>query len=172
MAREPREQFVLQLLEGNWNSSNTFGLTPSLLYASSDEPSTPHITVPQPDEGPIGGGATGYDGIDPSGGNPHQTIAGTITLHAFAQDGNLGSATTSSAAVYLTGSAANDGTVSGGVVEEVYRIVRNNAVEPSNPTTGNTPVLTLASGQAAPGPTEDDTRYHQVIPVSYVYTTG
>lgn len=172
MAIEPREQLVVDLLTGKWTASNTFGLTPSIIYASRDEPGTPHVTVEMPDEGPIGGGDTGFDGIDPGGGSPHQTIAGTVTVHAFADDNELSGASTGSAAVYLTGSAANDGTVSGGVIEEIYRIVRNNGVKPSNPTTGNTPVELLSAGTFTPGPTDDDTKQHYVGSLNYLYWTG
>lgn len=174
MAKEPREQFVLQLLEGNWSASNTFDLVPSLLYASRDEPDSPHVTFEQPDEGPIGGGATGFSHIHGDGTGPGQTIGGTVTVHAFANDSNLeanSTVTTGSAAEYLTGNAQNDGTVEGGVVEEIYRIIDDNNDLPTNPTTGNQPVNLLWRGTFRPGPTDKPDGAHQVGTVSYIYRT-
>lgn len=174
MAIEPREQFVLQLLEGNWNDSNTFSETPTLIYGHRDTPPTkPYIAVMQPDEGPIGGGNTGFDGIDPTGGAPHQTISGTVPVHLFASDDELSGATTSAAKVWLTGSAADNGTVSGGAIEEVYRIVRANAVRPSNPTTGNKPVELLSASAFSPVPEPDEPgTYHYVGNLNYIYWTA
>lgn len=178
MAREPREQLVVDLLSDGTEgiqASNVFDLKPSVIYASQDGPDSPHITVEQPDEGPTGGGTTGFDGMDAGGGSPHQTIVGTVTVHAFADDQDLdanATVTTDRAAVYLTGSAAGDGTVSGGVIEEIYRIVRANAVRPQNPTTGNTPVELLSAGTFSPGPTDEPTQMHYVGQLNYVYWTG
>lgn len=171
MAREPREQFVVDLLTDQWVAGNTFSLTPSIIYASVDEPSSPHVTVEMSDEGPVNGGVTGFSHMAGSG-TPGQTISGTVTLHAVADDAVLeanGTVTTDSAAVYLTGSAASDGTVSGGVIEEVYRIVDANRVRPANPTTGNTPVELLSIGTFNPGPTDGPTKQHYVGQLFYLY---
>lgn len=171
MAREPREQLVVDLLSDGTagiQASNVFGLKPSVIYASRDEPDSPHVTVEQPDEGPINGGQTGFSHMAGSG-TPGQTISGTVTVHAYADDRQLSSASTGSAAVYLTGSAANDGTVSGGVVEEIMRVLDDNRVRPSNPTTGNTPVELLSIGSFFPGPTDEPTQAHYVGTIFYIY---
>lgn len=169
MAREPREQLVVDLLTDGWVAANTFGLTPSILYASRDEPDSPHVTVEQPDEGPINGGVTGFSHMDGAGAGPGQTRAGTVTLHAYADDQQLADASTGSAAVYLTGTAENDGTVKGGVIDEIYRVIGNNNVRPTNPTTENTPVDLLSAGQFQPGPTDGPTKYHYVGSLAYLY---
>lgn len=169
MAREPREQLVVDLLTDKWTASNTFGLTPSIIYASQDEPSTPHITVEKYDQGPINGGATSYSFMDGSGGGPGQMISGTVTLHAFASDHQLSGATTSSADVFLNGSGQSGGTVNGGVTDEIRRIIKNNASQPTNPTTSNQPVDVIAPTDFTPGPTDEPDRAHYVGQVLYIY---
>lgn len=174
MAREPREQLVLDLLQQNWQTDHPFGLTPKISYGwFNEDQETTQVTIGQPDEGPIGGGETGFDGIDTTGGSPHQTRGGTVEAHCWARHGDLGNATTSNPREYLTGSAASDGTVSGGVIEEIYDIAQANAVRPVNPVTGNTPVQLLSAGTAAPAP-EPDTRglFHFVVPLNYIYSTA
>lgn len=175
MVREPREQLVLDFLEDRWTAANTFGETPHISFGWFDDPpSKPYICVLQPEEGPIGGGETGFDGMDPNLGSPHQTIRGTVPVHVFATNRELDNASTDNPREYLTGSASRtDGSVSGGAIGEIYRIVRNNAVDPTNPKTGNTPVQLLSAGDAAPAPEEDETGvFHYLAPINYIYTTA
>lgn len=173
MAREAREKLVVDLLTDKWTSGNTFGETPSIIYGRDEAPSKPFISVEQPDEGPIGGGETGYDGIDSTQGVPHQTISGTVPVHLFASDKELDNATTESGKVYLTGTSTSGNNVSGGAVDETQRIIRGNAVRPSNPKTGNTPVELLSAGAftRVPEPDEPGT-YHYVGSVDYIYSTA
>lgn len=164
----------MDLLQQNWNSSNTFSETPSIIYAEWDNPpSKPYVNVEQPTEGPINGGDTGFDGIDPSGNSPHQTISGTVPIHLFASNTELDNATTDNARKYLTGIAESDGTINGGAVEEVYRIVRNNSVNPTNPKTGNNPIdlLSASSFNKVPEPDEPQT-FHYAGEIQYIYSTA
>lgn len=169
MPREPREQLVVDLLTNDWNASNTHGLTPSVIYAEPDEsPDTAYVAVEQYSEGPIGGGETGFDGIDPTGGSPHQTISGSVPVHLYADDTELSGASTGSAKVYLTGSGST-----GGAVDEVQRIIRANAVSPTNPSTSNTPVdiISPTTFNRVPEPDEPTTA-HYAGEVLYLYSTA
>lgn len=175
MVREPREQFVLDLLDDGWPADTPFGVTPHISYGGYDsDKDTPQVTVGQPEEGPTGGGETGYDGIDGAGGQPHQTIVGLVPVDLWASINDLDSATTSNPREYLTGSAdRSTGTVTGGAIEELYDIVEANASRPTNPKTGNVPLDVISHGQAAPVP-EPDTRglYHYLVPINFVYSTA
>lgn len=166
MVREPREQLVVDLLTNKWNSSNTHGLTPSIIYAEPDEsPDKPYVAVEQYNQGPINGGETGYDGINGATGNLHQTISGTVPVHLYADDTELSGASTGSAKVYLTGSGST-----GGAVDEVRRIVKGNAVSPTNPSTSNQPVDLLAPTgfNRVPEPDEPTTA-HYAGEVLFIY---
>lgn len=169
MAREPRNQLIVDLLTDKWDASNTHGLTPSIIYASQDEPDTPHVTVEAYDEGPINGGETSFSHMDGDGGGPGQTISGTVPIHAFAEDGQLSGASTSSADVYLEGSGQSGGTVDGGVVDEIRRIIGLDPTNPTNPVTGNQPVEILATTTFTPGPTDEPDQAHYVGAALYIY---
>lgn len=172
MPREAREQFVLQLLESNWNAANTFNETPSIIYGRDEAPAKPYVVVGQPDESAVRGGDTGFDAINAGASAPNQTLRGTVPVACYASDRELDSASTSSAKVWLTGSASTSGgAVSGGAIEEVYRIVRANANRPTNPQTGNRSVNVLSAGPATPIFDADEPgTYGYRIGVSYLYT--
>lgn len=170
--REPREQLILDLLRFNWDNTNTYDLTPTINYGWFDaETDQPQITIPQPDEGPINGGSTGYSAIDPSGGNPHQTISGTIDIDFWAEPDDLDGATTDFPKQYLGGDADRDtGDITLGAIEEAKRIIRENSQQPTNPETGNQPVRTIAPGDATPVPEPDDQYLvHHTLPIIYIY---
>lgn len=176
MPREPREQYVLQLLRKNWQTDHPFGLTPKLSFGWFDEDQNqPQVTtgLPLPDEGPINGGQTGFSSIDPSGGSPNQTIGGTSQVHCWARYQDLrddSNVTTNNPREYLSGSAADDGTVSGGVVAEIERILDNNAVSAANPVTGNTPVQSISMGNASMAREPDERGLiHYVVELIYWY---
>lgn len=172
--REPREQLVLDLLDDEWVASNTFGEVPTITYGwFEDPPQKPYINVLQPDEGPLGGGETGYDGIT-GGGTPHQTINSIVDIHIFAATGELDGASTSHPREYLTGSAdRSTGDVSGGAVAEVQRIIRDNAVKPTNPKTGNQPIQVQSPGTSRPVAEPDDIGvFHYVTEIQQIYTVG
>lgn len=164
MTREPREQLIVDLLTDEWNAANTHNLKPSILYDREDEPPTPSVTVEQYTEGPLGGGSTGYDAMSATGSNPHQTRSGSVPVHLYATDNELGGASTDSAKVYMTGSGGT-----GGVVDEVQRIVQENANRPSNPSTGNTPVDLISPTSFGPAPTDEAGRVHFAGEVLYLY---
>lgn len=170
MGRQPREWLVLNLLESNWTSGNTFGLVPDISFGWwNDDKGQPQVLIQSPDEGPTGGGTTGYSAIDPSGGSPIQTVDGVISIHCFARSRDLGSASTDHAAQYLDGD--KDGS-NHGVTEEITDIVQNNADQPTDPDTGNTPVRVLAPGQVRRGPTQEDVGdrvVHRIVEVGYLF---
>lgn len=174
-AREPREQLVLDLLTHEWDSANTFGETPSITYGWYDDPpARPYANVMQPRSSPVGGGTTGFDGMDSSGGQPVQTISEVVDVHLFAAYGELGNATVSNPREYLTGSAdRTTGDVTAGAVGEIKRIVGENGSKPTNPKTGNQPVASLSFRNARPVPEPDDPGvFHQVVETQLVYTTA
>lgn len=164
MAREPREVLVKDLLQDKWDDSNTFSLTPAINFGWFDEkPDTRPAVMPQPQqEGPELGGRTRYAGIDSGGGTPHQEYSGIVPVHCWCGKDDLGSANTNNQREYLSYA-----------IEEVARIIRNNAIEPTNPSTNNQPVRVIAPGGSNPVP-EPDKRgmYHHMINVAYVYGTG
>lgn len=177
MPREPREQHVRDLLKDKWQNDHPFGLTPKISYGWFDaDQGQPQVTIRQPDEGPVDGGRTGYSGIDPTGGGPTQTISGVVEVHVWARYSDLkssSSATTDFPRKYITGEAdTSTGTVSGGVLEEIYRIVRNNPTA-ANPKTGNQPMRVIAAGDATKAPEPDEEGLeHYVVPIRYVYGTA
>lgn len=171
MAREPPKQLVRDLLRDGMQASNSFGLKPTIKYGwFDDDPNTPHVYVREGDENTFGGGETGYAAMDGAGGSPHREVSGTVELHAFATFGHLSNASTGAPQEYLWGSAANDGTVSGGVVAEIERVIDDNAVRPANPTTGNTPVRLIAVASSTPVEESDDVgpTFHHVVDVDYI----
>lgn len=173
--REPREQLVLDLLDDEWDASNSFGVTPSITYGwFSDPPERPYANVMQPRATPVGGGTTGFDGIDSTGGEPVQTMSEIVDVHLFAARGELDGATTTHPREYLTGSAdRTTGDVTAGAVGEIKRIVGNNGSKPTNPKTGNQPVASLSIQNARPVPEPDDPGvFHQIIETKLTYTTG
>lgn len=175
MTREPREQLLIDLLRDEWNTDNTFTLQPDISYGWYDEEKgTPQVTIPQPDEGPISGGDTGYSGITPDGTGPNQTISGTLDVSCWCAFDELDNASTEYPQEYLAGSAdRTTGDVTLGVVEEIKRIVRENAVRPTNPKTSNQPVRVIAPGDGTQVE-EPDTQglFRYDIPISFVYSTS
>jgi len=162
--RELREQLVLDLLQDKWTSGNTYSLTPNITFGSYDEKTrgTPLLAIDEAREGSAGGGLTGYDSIDASGGGPEQTRTGTVDCHVWTHLDDLGSATTAHPREY-----------NGGVTEEVRRIANDNATRPTNPRTGNQPVRYISPGEAESVPEPDEHGlYHRVIPVNYAYHTN
>lgn len=164
MTRELREQLVLDLLQDAWTPANTAGVTPNITFGWYDqkEEGTPLLTVGESEESPSGGGATGYDSMDGAGGGPEQTMDGSVPVNVWTHRGDLDSASTSSQREY-----------NGLAVEEVARIVRANAVRPTNPRTGEQPVRLIGVGvaQAVPEPNEHAV-YRKQIPVPYRYHTN
>jgi len=169
MAREPRDQLVLDLLTDAWTASNTHVLTPSIVYSKKEDPDTPQVVVDDYDEGPSGGGTTPFSFMDGSGGGPGETVVGTVPVHVFARDGHLSGATTDSASVYVVGAGQSGGTVDGGVTDEIRRIVKANITNPTNPSTDNQPVELIAPSEFSPGPTDEPDRVHYVGNVFYLY---
>lgn len=143
MPREATEQLVVDLLQDQWDKSNTYSLTPKITfgYFDSKDEGQPAVTVPQPTETPVGGGNTGYDGIDPQGGTPHQTVNAQMSIHIWTslEDVRDSDATTNNPRQYNERAA-----------QEIVRIVKDNAERPTNPRTGNQPVQFLAPGLGRP----------------------
>lgn len=162
--RELREQLVRDLLRDKWTSGNTYSLTPNITFGGYDNKTdgTPLLAVDEAREGPSGGGQTGYDSIDASGGGPEQTKTGTVDCHVWTHLDDLGSADTDHPRPY-----------NGAVTEEVARIAVANANNPTNPSTSNEPVRAIAPGEARSVPEPDESGlYHRLIPVQYVYHTN
>lgn len=172
--REPREQLVLDLLDAEWDPSNSFGATPTITYGWYDDPPTrPYINVLQPQEDALGGGETGFDGMNTAQGKPTQTRAVVVPVHAFAVHDELDDASTSHPREYLTGSAdRGTGAITGGVTGEVHRIVGENSVEPTNPKTGNQPVQSMSVRTSRPVPEPEERGvFHYVIELNQLYPT-
>lgn len=161
MPREAREDLVLELLKDAWNASNTFGVTPKISFGwfREDVPQ-PQVTVGQPEESPVDGGETGYSHIS-ADGNPGQTIGGTVDVHVWSTPDKLEA---------QGASTNNPRQYNERCCEEVQRIVGENASTPTNPSTGNEPVSSLAydGRQPVPEPDHDD-RYHYIATVQYGY---
>jgi hypothetical protein len=172
--REPREQLVLDILRGNWDNTNTFGLTPKISYGWFEGVDQPQVTIQQPSEGPINGGNTGYSAIDGSDGTLHQDISGSVDLHIWCAFDELDSTSATHPRQYITGDAdRTDGSVNLGVLGEIERIVRENAYNPTNPETNNNPVWSMAPGDGNQAPEPDEQGlFHYIKPVQFVYNTG
>lgn len=159
MSREAPEKLVLDLLTSEWNSANTFGLTPRITYGWFDEDGDiPQVTVPQADESVAGGGETGYSGIDPSTGEGTQHYSGEVTVHVWSRGDDLSTADTSHPRQYNSEAS-----------EEIRRIAKANDDKPKNPKTGNTPVGTLAYLGKTPAPDDDEMRtvFHYAVRLGY-----
>lgn len=161
--REEREKLVLDLLKSEWVESNTYGLTPTISFGWFDEDHTnPQVTIPQPDEGPINGGNTGYSGQDPSTGGLHQTKTGSIDINLWAEYRDLDGASTDHPRQYLAA-----------VEAEIERIIIENGFNPTNPDTNENPVWALAPGDSTPVPEPDkSTLFHKVQTVNYILNTA
>lgn len=161
MAREPREELVRDLLRDQWDATNTYGLTPSIIFGWFDDKpdGQPAVTIRQGAEGPTDGGQTGYSSIDPSGGSPNQTTVGVVQCHIWTGRDDLDGASTSHQRLYNQR-----------VSEEIRRIVKANADQPTNPDTGNQPVQSIAPGESTPE-AEPDKRgvFHHRRDVNYWY---
>ena len=170
MDRQPREILVRNLLRAEWDQSETFGLTPDISFGwYVESKGVPQLLVRAPDEGPLGGGETGYDAIDGSGGIPNQTISGVIDVHGMADASDLDAATTDFPDVYLSGNESQHGAMA-----EVRRIARENYSAPTDPETGNRPVNTLAPGdsQEVPDDGAGTREAHYLVEVGYTFTTN
>lgn len=161
--RELREQLILDLLQDKWDNSNTYGLTPNITFGWYDKKTdgTPLLAIPEADEGPSGGGETGYDSIDGSGGGPKQTKDGGVNCHVWTHRDDLGSASTNHQRQYNSA-----------VTEEIERIAADNAVRPTNPRTGNQPVRLIAAGEARPVEEDEHALFHRVQRVNFRYHTN
>jgi len=163
--REEREKLLLDLLRDNWNSSNTYGLTPDISFGWFDErKDQPQITIPQPDEGPINGGSTGYSGLNPTTGELHQDRTGTIDVNIWTEYSTLRDSSATS---------DNPRQYNAAVKEEMFRIVREHGFNPTNPQTSENPVWSLAPGSSnrVPEPDESDLE-HYTASVQYHFNTA
>lgn len=161
--REPREELIVELLKNNWNAPDTFDLTPKISYGWFEEDqSKPQVTVPLPEEGPIDGGDTGYASMSGDGSGPSQQIGGESMVHLWARATDVTGA---------TGSGQNPRRWLSYAREMVYSIIRDNANQPSNPSSGNQPVNYVSCGEALPAHDADrsPTVFHLVVPVMFGY---
>lgn len=76
---------ILELLEDNWDSSNTSSITPKfgVGWYETEASSTQVIVAQHPDEYSLG--ATGVDGLSGSG-SPNQRIRGLIFVEVFVEE--------------------------------------------------------------------------------------
>ena len=84
--RDAPEVVIRNLLrdDQNWDADQTLGVTPNIHHGWVDlEDEQPQITVSNPDEQPIDGGATGYAGINPDSGTPTQRIRGVMQVNVW-----------------------------------------------------------------------------------------
>lgn len=162
--REPRERLVRDLLAGNWDPANTFGITPHITYGWFDEDKTkPQVTIREPDEGPVDGGETGYASMSGDGSGPSQSIGGDCQVHLWAREADVSGANASA--------GENPRNWLSFAREQVYDVIRSNASRPTNPSTGNDPVNYISPGNAVPAHDRDrvKTVYHLVVPVNFGY---
>lgn len=153
-------KLLLDILQVEWEESNTFGLTPDITFGwFDDDKDIPQLTIGQPEESPTGGGETGFSGLGVDG--PTQRIVGTIDTDAWCRPGDLKQASTRNPRQYNSA-----------VADEVQRILEDYNDKPTNPRTGEQPVNFLSYGGRTPVPEPDDTlkmvRHYNVI-VNYGY---
>lgn len=163
MAREARETLIKDLLQANWDSTETHDETPSITFGwFNEEKAKPQVTVSQAREGPerARNATLPVDAVTPDGsGDLHQTITGVVPVHCWADHRNMGAATT-----------PNPRQFTAAAVEEVRRVVNANQVGPTNPSTGNEPVAAIAPAEATPVPEPDHPRRaHYQVNVAFVY---
>lgn len=163
MTREAREKLILQLLQDGWTPGNTYGVTPHISFGWFDESKdVPQLTVGQPEESPTDGGTTGYSHIRVNSG-PGQSIIGTLPVHVWSTYERLDSAGSSS---------TNPREFNERCCEEVQRIVSANAASPTNPSSGNQPVSSIAYDGREPVPEPDRPEVdHYRAEVRYNYDT-
>ena len=157
---EPPERLVLDILQVEWDNTNSYDLTPKISFGWFDESSgIPQVTISQPDESPSDGGNTGFSGISVDG--PTQRFTGTIEVNVWCRPSDLENANTVNPRQYNQAAAM-----------EIQRIIGNNNDRPENPRTGNMPVNFLSYAGKTPVPEPDDTikmlRHYNVV-VSYGY---
>lgn len=162
--REPREKLVLDLLQDQWDSTKTYGITPSITYGwFNEDKSVPQVTVPQPEEGPVNGGQTGYASMSGDGSGPSQQIAGACIVHLWARSDDVSGANAAA--------GENPRNWLSYALEMLHKILDDNAVRPTNPSTGEQPVEYVSYGE--PAPAHDTNRtptvYHLVVPVNFGY---
>lgn len=146
MTREAREKLVLALLQQDWTPANTFDATPDISFGWFEEDKDrPQVTVGQPSENPVDGGRTGYSHIT-ADGTPGQTIGGTLYVHVWSSSSRLSQA---------NASTPNPREFNERACEEVQRIATAHAASPTNPSTGEQPVSSLAYAGREPVPEPD-----------------
>jgi hypothetical protein len=162
MSRDARDKLVRDILRDGWASSNTYGLTPTIIFGWYDDKpdDQPALTLRRQTELPFDGGQTGYAAFDPSGAGAIQRRTGVVRCHIWVETGDLGSAPTDFPEPYAYE-----------VVEEIKRITEANQDQPTNPDTGNQPVQGLAPGEddVVPEP-EKSGVFHRFADVTYWYT--
>jgi hypothetical protein len=86
--RDAPEVLVKNLIRDAWDETLYDAgeqFVPSVHHGWVDpEGDVYEITISNPDESPVGGGETGYTGIDPSGAGPVQEIGGTVDVNCWA----------------------------------------------------------------------------------------
>jgi hypothetical protein len=133
MPEEAPETLVHDLLEDSWVASNTYDFKPDIHYGwFDDDGGNPQLTIGQPEDSTVSGGDTGYQSINQSG-EPGQEFAGTVDLNVWSRRSDMSGPSTGNPRQYNYQ-----------VTEEIRRIIRNNADQPVNPRTGNTPVEVVA----------------------------
>lgn len=75
---------IMDLLDDNWNASNTSSVTPSIHSGWIDtEANSPQVTVSNLDEGPIFGSDAPFSGIKPDGSGAVQDFNGTVQTNCW-----------------------------------------------------------------------------------------
>lgn len=155
------EVLVRSILRGvgvysGWKPANTSGVTPRIhqgwLDRGYDEP---EVTITNPEESPVQGGETGYRGIDPAGGSPHQRIDGTVTVVCWSSRER---------------SNVNARQLTHEMKEEVRRLIQDDYDAPSSSVIDR---LSYLNGQRRPEDTEEEeTLYRYDVLVGYGYTSS
>lgn len=117
---QPPEITIKDLLEDEWDSSNTHGVTPQIHTGDyNDRWGGPQISILESDEGPLGGGTTGRRATDPTGSGGVSIVIGDIDVVAWAHNEFESISTGAERLAYS-------------MSEEVRRILRNNELSPGH----------------------------------------
>lgn len=85
LSEEPAVR-IRDLLEDNWDASNTSSITPKIHtgWFNNGWGDTPQVTITNPDENTFGGGDTGFIATEASGAGPVQAYVGTLMVVGWA----------------------------------------------------------------------------------------
>lgn len=86
--RDAPEVVIRNVIRDDWTPGNVAGLQVDTDVAIHHgwldvDYTLPEVTISNPEESPINGGATGYSGFKPDGSGPTQDISGTVEVNCW-----------------------------------------------------------------------------------------